>query len=70
MVTRIAVSTPQGRLINEQLPDGTWPLDWSWEKKDPVNWKIAEREWKAHLAIRLLSSLEAYARVADNPWKP
>lgn len=37
--------------IELQLADGTWSLDWSWEQDDPEAWKIAEKEWKAHLTI-------------------
>lgn len=46
--------------IDNQLPDGSWELDWSWEQDDPINWKIAEKEWKAHLAIGKLKTLKAY----------
>lgn len=48
--------------IDQQLPDGTWALDWSWEKDDPEAWAIAEKEWKAHLAIGKLRTLQAYGR--------
>jgi hypothetical protein len=49
--------------IETQLPDGTWALDWSWEQDDPINWKIAEKEWKGHLAIGKLKMLRAYGRI-------
>lgn len=49
--------------IDQQLPDGTWALDWSWEKDDPEAWEIAEKEWKAHLAIAKLRTLQAYGRI-------
>lgn len=49
--------------IDQQLPDGTWALDWSWEKDNPEAWAIAEKEWKAHLAIGKLRTLQAYGRI-------
>ncbi len=49
--------------IESQLPDGTWALDWSWEVDDPINWKIAEKEWKGHLAIGKLKTLKAYKKI-------
>ncbi|NKB65786.1 MAG: hypothetical protein GKR89_01880 [Candidatus Latescibacteria bacterium] len=50
--------------IDQQLPDGTWSLDWSWAEDNPVAWKEAEREWKAHLAVGKLRALRAYGRIA------
>lgn len=49
--------------IDQQLQDGTWALDWSWEQDDPEAWKVAEIEWKAHLAIGKLRTLQAYGRI-------
>jgi hypothetical protein len=49
--------------IEQQLDDGTWSLDWSWEQDDPEAWKVAEKEWKAHLAIGKLKTLHAYGRL-------
>ncbi len=49
--------------IDQQLEDGTWALDWSWEQDDPEAWEIAETEWKAHLAIGKLRTLKAYGRI-------
>ena len=51
------------RDIDQQLPDGTWALDWSWAEDNPAAWRDAEREWKAHLAIGKLRSLQAYDRL-------
>lgn len=50
--------------IETQLPDGTWTLDWSWEQDNPEAWKIAEKEWKAHLAIAKLRTLKAFGRLS------
>ena len=49
--------------IETHLPDGSWELDWSWEKDDLISWKIAKKEWKAHLAIGKLKTLKAYYRI-------
>ncbi|RNC85802.1 MAG: hypothetical protein ED557_03235 [Balneola sp.] len=49
--------------IDQQLEDGIWALDWSWEQDDPEAWKVAEKEWKAHLAIGKLQTLQAYERI-------
>ncbi len=50
--------------IDQQLTDVTWALDWSWEQDHPEAWKIAEKEWKAHLAIGKLRTLKAYGRLS------
>lgn len=49
--------------IENQLSDGTWPLDWSWEQDNLEAWRIAEKEWKAHLFIGKLKTLKAYGRI-------
>lgn len=48
--------------IERQNSDGTWALDWSWEQDNPEAWAIAEKEWKAHLAIGKLRILRSYHR--------
>ena len=49
--------------IEQQLADGAWPLDWSWQQDDPEAWKVAEKEWKAHLTIGKLETLHAYGHL-------
>lgn len=46
--------------INNQLEDGSWPLNWSWEDIDPIGWKIAEREWKGHMTILKLKLFKEF----------
>ncbi len=49
--------------IDNQLPDGTWALGWSWENRNPEAWKQAEREWKGYDTLNKLKTLRAFARV-------
>jgi hypothetical protein len=49
--------------IEQQLDDGIWSLDWSWQQIDPEAWKVAEKEWKVHLTIGKLETLHAYGHL-------
>ena len=65
-----ATFVPYGRLqaqldylIEAQLPDGSWPLAWSWEAIDASAWHQAERDWKGVQIVNRLKSLVAYGRL-------
>lgn len=50
-------------LIGRQQPDGSWPLTWSWEVVDAAAWSQAERDWKGHITVARLKTLQAYGRI-------
>lgn len=52
-------------LIDSQLPDGSWPLAWSWAQVDAPAWTRAELGWKGYLAVNKLRTLAAYGRLED-----
>ncbi len=49
--------------VEQQLPDGSWALSWSWGGAYPDSWGQAERDWKGHLAVIKLKTLRDYGRV-------
>lgn len=49
--------------IDQQLPDGTWPVTWSWAFIDGPAWAQAERDWKGHIAVHRLKTLRDYGRI-------
>ena len=50
-------------VISTQQPDGGWKLTWSWEKNDPVAWKLAEKEWRGAVALENLEKLDSFHRI-------
>jgi len=50
-------------VISTQQPDGGWKLTWSWEKADPVAWKVAEKEWRGAVALENLEKLDSFHRI-------
>jgi hypothetical protein len=50
--------------ITTQEADGGWALNWSWEKSDPIAWKLAEREWRGVVTLENLQRLKAFGRMA------
>ncbi len=63
-VDRSAVDAHLDYLIETQLPDGSWPLPWSWDFVDAAAWAQAERDWKGFVAVNRLKMLAAYGRLA------
>lgn len=51
--------------IEQQLPDGSWPLSWSWEFVDEAAWTQAEQDWKGHHVVQKLKTLRAYGRLQE-----
>jgi hypothetical protein len=51
-------------IISTQKTDGGWGLTWSWEKNDPVAWKLAEAEWRGVVTLENLEKLEAFRRIS------
>lgn len=58
-----AVAAQLDAWIEQQLPDGSWPLPWSWAFVDAEAWAQAERDWKGHLAVTKLNVLRAHGRM-------
>lgn len=46
-----------------QLPDGSWPLTWSWADIDAQAWVSAERAGKGVVVLERLRALRAYGRI-------
>lgn len=63
-VERAAVDAHLDYLIDTQLPDGSWPIPWSWAFVDEAAWAQAERDWKGFIAVNRLQMLAAYGRIA------
>ena len=62
-VTSQAVQSNLDYLIAQQLPNGSWPLAWSWEQVDTAAWQQAEQDWKGHVAVSNLQKLHAFGRI-------
>lgn len=58
-----AVDAHLDYLIESQLPDGSWPVPWSWDFVDAAAWTQAERDWKGFIAVNRLKMLAAYGRI-------
>ncbi len=66
LVTAVAPQAVQANLdylVQTQLPDGSWPIPWSWEFIDAAAWAQAEKDWKSHIAVRNLMILRAFDRI-------
>jgi hypothetical protein len=60
---RSAVDAHLDYLIDTQLPDGSWPLPWSWTFVDEAAWAQAEQDWKGAMVVNRVRTLAAYGRV-------
>lgn len=61
-VDQAALAANLDYLVDRQLPDGSWPLTWSWAEVDAHSWRLAEREAKGLVAVDRLRTLRAYGR--------
>ena len=50
-------------VIPLQKADGGWGLTWSWAERNPVAWKMAEKEWRGIVTLENLRILEAFHRI-------
>jgi hypothetical protein len=50
-------------VIEQQLPDGSWPVPWSWAFVDETAWAQAERDWKGQMIVNKLRVLQAFGRI-------
>lgn len=51
-------------VIDQQLPDGSWPIPWNWAFVDEQAWAQAEQDWKGAGIVQRLLTLRAYGRLA------
>lgn len=50
-------------VIDHQTPEGTWEPTWTWGDFYPDVWEVAKHEWRGHLTLETLTSLQAFGRV-------
>jgi hypothetical protein len=50
-------------LIDEQLPDGSWPPVWDWGGAHPAAWATAQRDWASYLTARHVILLKRFGRL-------
>ena len=49
--------------IDHQTPEGTWDPVWTWGDFYPEVWPQARQEWRGHLTLETLTSLQAFGRI-------
>ncbi len=62
-VERSVVAAHLDHLIDTKLPDGSWPLPWSWAFVDEAAWAQAEQDWKGAMVVNRVRTLAAYGRL-------
>jgi hypothetical protein len=50
-------------VIEHQTDQGAWEPTWTWGGVYPEAWEKARREWRGHVTLETLTSLETYGRV-------
>jgi hypothetical protein len=50
-------------LIESQKPGGYWDPTWSWGGFYPQVWEQARQDWRGHLTLEKLESLQAFGRI-------
>ena len=50
--------------IEHQTPSGTWEPFWTWGNDYADAWEQAKQEWRGHLTLETLTSLQAFGRIA------
>jgi hypothetical protein len=53
--------------IEKQTPEGTWEPTWTWGDFYPHEWEQAKQEWRGHLTLEALTTLQAYGRIKEKP---
>jgi len=49
--------------IADQLPDGSWPANFSWDNHEPALWPAVLQEWKGVFIIEKMLALKRYGRI-------
>jgi hypothetical protein len=52
-------------LIEEQTPQGSWDPVWSWGDAYPEHWEQAKLEWRGHLTLEALTTLQTFGRMDE-----
>lgn len=63
VVDQTAVGANLDFWISHQLPNGAWPIPWSWSFVDAQAWAQAEQDWQGFLLVNHLRILHAFGRV-------
>ena len=51
--------------IDRQTPEGTWEPNWTWGDLYPEAWEQARHEWRGHLTLETLTTLQAFGRIEE-----
>jgi len=51
--------------IAHQTPEGTWEPTWTWGDFYPEVWPQAKLEWRGHLTVETLTTLQRFGRIED-----
>jgi len=49
--------------VDAQAGDGAWEPNWTWGDFYPEAWEQARREWRGHLTLETLTTLQAFGRL-------
>jgi hypothetical protein len=60
---RAAIAANLDYEIATQLPDGSWPANFSWGDHEPEMWPVVLQEWKGVFVIEKMLALERYGRI-------
>jgi hypothetical protein len=52
------IKAEQEYLVETQLEDGSWELNWDWRGRFPDHWPVARLWWQAIQAIKNLTFLK------------
>jgi len=52
--------------IDHQSPAGIWEPSWTWGDAYPEAWEQAKLEWRGHLTLETLTTLEAFSRLCQS----
>jgi len=50
-------------VIDHQKDEGAWEPTWTWGDAYPEAWQKARQEWRGHVTLETLTSLEAFGRI-------
>jgi hypothetical protein len=50
-------------VIEHQTEEGNWEPTWTWGDIYPQAWQEARQEWRGHVTLETLTSLEAFERI-------
>jgi hypothetical protein len=62
-----AIQADLGYQIDHQSLEGTWDPVWTWGGAYPLAWEKARLEWRGHLTLETLTTLQAFGRIEEQP---